>query len=252
MEPLSWSASRQRPTRPGVLLAQIAGLVSAPLQRRRARYCPAMTSDMTMNRVIHAAVRRDLARLESGLAAAHDGDTGRARQLETAFANLHRELTHHHRSEDDLVFPYVAQVDGVPALIEEMEDEHHAMAEALAETHAAMTAYASTGSAADAESARASVVRTQAVVDRHLTHEETEFEPLLRPHMETPEWKAIEKQLRPKSLGDTGSFMAWIQDGMTEESRTYLHSTIPRPVTFLLSKVAGRSYNRDVAPTWQA
>lgn len=37
-----------------------------------------MTGPMTMNRVIHAAVRRDLARLESALATASDGDLDRA------------------------------------------------------------------------------------------------------------------------------------------------------------------------------
>ena len=36
------------------------------------------------------------------------------------------------------------------------------------------------------------------------------------PHLETPEWKAVEKQLRPASLADSGRFMAWVQDGMPE------------------------------------
>jgi hypothetical protein len=46
--------------------------------------------------------------------------------------------------------------------------------------------------------------------------------------------------------------MAWIQDGMPEDARAHLRSTIPAPVTFLLSRVAGRSYYRDIAPAWQA
>lgn len=206
---------------------------------------------MTMNRVIHAAVRRDLARLQSALSSARDGDVARARQLEKAYANLQRELTQHHEGEDDLVFPYLAKVDGAPDLLKDMEEEHHAMAAALAETRTAMAAYASSGSAADAGSARESVGRTQAVVDQHLTHEENDLEPLLGPHLETPEWKAVEKRLRPKSPALTGRFMAWIQDGMTDDGRTYLRSTIPPPVTFLLSRLAGRSYHREIAPTWQ-
>jgi hemerythrin-like domain-containing protein len=207
---------------------------------------------MTMNRVIHAAVRRDINRLESALGSIRDGDVARARQLEAAYANLHRELTNHHEGEDDLIFPFAAKVNGAGDVLKAMDDEHHAMAAALAETRAAMTVLASTGSAADAKTARESVARTQAVVDRHLTHEENEFEPLLRPHMETSEWKAIEKQLRPKSIADTGNFLAWVQDGMTDDVRTYLHSTIPAPVTFLVSRLAGRTYNRDIAPVWQA
>jgi hypothetical protein len=125
------------------------------------------------------------------------------------------------------------------------------MADALAETRAAMARYASSGSAADAESARASVARTQAVVDRHLSHEEGDLEPLLMAHVETAEWKAIQKQLRPKSPVVTGKFLAWIQDGMSDDGRAYLRSTIPPPVTALLGRIGGRSYHRDIAPTWR-
>ena len=210
-----------------------------------------MAEMMTMNRVIHEAVRRDFARLEAALAAAPDGDLARARRLERAYANLHRELVQHHEGEDRIVFPYLATV-GIPSdLLTAMDDEHHAMANALGETREAVSAYASSGSAADAERARASVSRTRSVVDRHLDHEETELEPLLEPHLESEEWKAVEKRLRPKSLAVSGRFLAWIQDGMSNEGRSYLRGTIPPPVTAVLGRVAGRAYHRDVAPVWR-
>jgi hemerythrin-like domain-containing protein len=206
---------------------------------------------MTMNRVIHAAVRRDLTRLESALDAAPDGDRARARQLATAYANLHRELKHHHEGEDNNVFPFLARVEGATELVQVMEAEHQAMSDALAEAGTAMTAYASTGSASDAHAARDTLLRAHEVVERHLHHEETELEPLMLPHLESPEWKAVEKRLRPDSLADSGRWMAWVQDGMPDEERAYFRSTIPAPVTFLLSRVAGRSYYREVAPAWR-
>jgi hypothetical protein len=55
-----------------------------------------MTEPMTMNRLIHAAVRRDLDRLSAALERLPDGDRARAADLERAYANLRRELTHHH------------------------------------------------------------------------------------------------------------------------------------------------------------
>jgi hemerythrin-like domain-containing protein len=206
---------------------------------------------MTMNRVIHAAVRRDLTRLESALDAAPDGDRARARQLETAYANLQRELKHHHVGEDTHVFPFLARVEGANELVQVMEAEHEAMAAALSEAGTAMTAYASTGSASAAHAARDAVLRAHEVVERHLHHEETELEPLMLPHLESPDWKAVEKRLRPETLTDSGRWMAWVQDGMPDEERAYFRSTIPAPVTFLLSKVAGRSYYREVAPAWR-
>ncbi len=204
-----------------------------------------------MNRVIHAAVRRDLGRLESALATAPDGDRARARQLQVAYANLHDQLKHHHEGEDTHVFPFLATVEGATELVEVMETEHQAMADALAGAQTAMDTYASTGSAGDAHAAREAILTAHEVVERHLHHEENDLEPLLLPHLETPEWKAVEKQLRPASLTESGRFMAWVQDGMPDAERAYLRSAIPTPVTFLLSKLAGRSYHRDVAPAWQ-
>lgn len=203
-----------------------------------------------MNRVIHAAVRRDLARFESALAAAPDGDRARARQLQVAYAQLHEQLKHHHEGEDTHVFPFLARVDGATELVEVMETEHQAMADALAGARTAMDTYGSTGSAGDAHAAKDAIVGANEVVERHLRHEENDLEPLLLPHLETPEWKAVEKRLRPPSLAESGRFMAWVQDGMADEERTYLRATIPAPVTFLLSRLAGRSYYRDVAPAW--
>jgi hemerythrin-like domain-containing protein len=211
-----------------------------------------MSTTMTMNQVIHHAVRRDLERLESALAAAGDGDAARAGQLERAYANLQRELTHHHEGEDEFVFPFLATHGAAPELLKAMDDEHHAMAAALAETRAAMDAYPSSGSASDAEIARASVARTRAVVDRHLSHEENDLEPLLEPYLQTKQWKrTVEKRLRPSSLAATGSFLAWIQDGMTAEDRAYVRSRIPPPVSAVPGRAAGRGYHRDIAPTWQ-
>jgi len=204
---------------------------------------------MTMNRVIHAAVRRDLARLETALAAAPDGDMSRAAGLRRAYVNLNRELKHHHESEDRWVFPSMGRYLD-PELIEAMEVEHHAMAEALEETAVAMEKYAATASSADAADARASVLRTRAVVDRHLDHEENEFEPAVEPHLDSAEWKEVEKRLRRQPLGQVGPFMAWLQDGMEPHTRAYLRSTIPPPVLFLLGRVFGRAYHREIAPVW--
>ena len=205
---------------------------------------------MTMNRVIHGAVRRDLARLEAALAAAPDGDRARARELRNAYAFLQSELVRHHEGEDDLIFPMLVRVGADAGLIGEMEDEHHAMAEALQSTRAALERYADTGAAADAQQAHAEVVRAQEVVDRHLTHEERDLEPVMVAHAESDDWKAVEKQLRRQPPRVAGPFFAWIQDGMGPEEQAYLSGAVPAPVRSLMSRVFGRSYHREIAPVW--
>jgi hemerythrin-like domain-containing protein len=207
---------------------------------------------MTMNRLIHAAVRRDLERLSAALGDMRDDDRSRAQALERVFANLRRELTHHHEGEDTHIWPMLATAGVDPELLDAMEGEHHAMADALAETAAAMERVARSGSAADAAAARASVVRTQAVVERHLTHEETELEPHLHRYEHTPEWKAVEKTLSRQPPGVAGPFFAWLTDGMSAENRAYLRTQVPAPVVSVLAKVFGRRYSREIAPVWRS
>ena len=206
---------------------------------------------MTMNRLIHAAVRRDLDRLSAALGSFPEGDQTRARELDRAFVNLRRELTHHHEGEDTHIWPMLAGAGVDPGLLKTMEDEHHAMAGALSTTGAAMTAFALTGTAARAAAARESVERTRAVVEQHLRHEETELEPQLQPHLESAEWKAVEKKLSRQPPSVAGPFFAWLTDGMADDDKAFLRTQLPGPVVTVLAKLFGRSYYREVAPVWR-
>src|SRR3954468_7978473 len=150
---------------------------------------------MTMNRAIHAAVRRDLDRLEGALRALPDGDRDRVQQLGRAWKNFDEQLTEHHEKEDQLVWPTLLRLGVDPMLLKDMEDEHQQMAAALADTDAVMDRLTASASRADALAAAASVVTTREVVERHLKHEEDELEPELLKHVDTPEWKAVEKKL---------------------------------------------------------
>ena len=211
-----------------------------------------MTETMTMNRVIHAAVRRDLTRLETALAAFPDGDAERAAALRRAQTYLRDELTRHHVGEDTLIWPMLASVGVDQALLTTMESEHHAMAESLTTLDAAMERLVAEPTAASAAAARTVVADTREVVDQHLAHEERDLEPVLLPHLDSPEWHAVEKQLRKAPPRVAGEFFAWIQDGQGEAEATYLRATVPAPVVLVLSRVFGRGYHRHVAPVWRA
>ena len=58
-----------------------------------------------MNKVIHAAVRRDLDRFRRALDGFTDGDRGRATELERAWANFDAQLTEHHEGEHEIAWP---------------------------------------------------------------------------------------------------------------------------------------------------
>ena len=206
---------------------------------------------MTMNRVIHGAVRRDLDRLTVALDRFPDGDLPRAQGLERAFANLREQLTIHHEGEDTYLLPMLAGAGVDADLLQAMESEHAAMSTALAESDQAMATLARSGASTDAAAARAGLAGTTDVVERHLSHEEAELEPALVPLLESPEWKAVEKKLRRQPPGVAGRFFAWVTDGMGNAERAYFRATVPPPVTYVLAHTFGRGYYREVAPVWQ-
>jgi DUF438 domain-containing protein len=205
----------------------------------------------TMNQVIHAAVRRDLARLASALGAAPDGDRARAADLNRAWGQLYDQLRHHHEQEDTLLFPAFARA-GIPSgLIETMESEHQVMVSALQDVDAALSSYAASGSAADAATAREQVTTASVVVERHLAHEEAELEPALLSHEDDPVVREAMKAVRKQPPGQIGWFVEWLRDGASAEALAALDATIPRPVQKVFGTVFGRGYRTTIAPVWR-
>ena len=174
-----------------------------------------------MNQIIHAAVRRDVARTGQALRRLDDGDADRARQIQTAWRNLVRELTHHHEAEDELLWPFL-QARGVElSLLEEMEAEHVAMKSALASVSASLEALVAEPTAANATAAVDEVDRAELVING------------------------------PASFVDAANAVAWMDDGAGARERTALRSHIPGPVVAVLTKLVARRYNREVAPVWR-
>ena len=61
----------------------------------------------------------------------------------------------------------------------------------------------------------------------------------------------VEKRLRRLPPGVAGRFFAWVTDGMGDAERACFRATVPPPVTFVLTRVFGRRYTREVAPVWR-
>ena len=206
---------------------------------------------MSMNQIIHAAVRRDVSRTEHALRALREGDAARARQLQAAWRNLVRELTHHHESEDELIWPFLISRGFSAELMAVMEEEHVAMKRALAGAERAIDEVVAEPTVSRAQAAADTVSRSSAVINDHLEHEENDVEPLLARFEDDAEWKALAKKLRPAAITDAGSALAWMQDGAGESELAALRSTIPAPVVLVMTRVFGRRYAREVAPTWR-
>lgn len=204
-----------------------------------------------MNQIIHAAVRRDVARTEVALRAMRDGDAERARQIQTAWRNLVRELTHHHEAEDEHLWPFLQSRGVELSLLQTMEAEHVAMKTALGSVSGSIEALVAAPTAANAAAAADEVSRAETVINGHLEHEERDVEASLGDLEDDPEFKELAKKLRPASIVDAANALAWMQDGAGERERTALRSTIPGPVVTVLTALLGRRYRREVAPVWR-
>jgi hemerythrin-like domain-containing protein len=220
----------------------------------KARMRPArveFVAEMSMNKVIHGAVRRDISRFLDALDTFAQGDRDRAEQLATAWANFDDQLTRHHEGEHEVAWPALEAIGVSGELIGQMDEEHDRLARALAATRDAIAALSSSASAADADAAREAVATLQAVAVEHLEHEEAELEPIYLTKRDDPAIKSMNRQFRKVSPPVAGTFFAWISDGATPGERATIKSNVPGPVLAIIGGVFGRKYRREVASVWR-
>lgn len=210
-----------------------------------------MTSPLSFNQVIHHAVLRDLARIEKGLRALTDGDTKRAGEIARTWDHFRFELTHHHEGEDDLIWPYLKSLGIDATLVDTMATEHEELAAALDAAGTTIDGVRGSGSAVAAAGAADAVASAEKVIRHHLEHEENDLEPLMAPHVDSPEFKAVEKQLRKRmSTKEAGWFFAWLHDGAGPDDLAMLGAMMPAPIMLMITKGFGRGYSKEIAPLW--
>ncbi|MEU8223568.1 hemerythrin domain-containing protein [Kribbella sp. NPDC048915] len=207
--------------------------------------------EMSMNKAIHAAVRRDLDRFLDALERFQDGDRGRAEQLATAWQNFDAQLTRHHEGEHEIAWPALERLGVSPELLAQLDSEHATMATALASTRTAMGTLRRTATAADAASARTAMQELQRVTIEHLDHEEAEIEPVYLQNEGSPELKAMGREFAKVTPSEGGTFFAWALDGASPAESAAITGTVPKPVLTVIAGLFGRTYRKTVAPTWR-
>ena len=206
---------------------------------------------MSMNKVIHAAVRRDLDRFCRALDAFTDGDRERASALHRAWENFDAQLTEHHEGEHEIAWPALKAIGIAEPTIASFDAEHEQMAVDLATAGEAMAALRRTATRADAEVAATAMERLQTTTVTHLDHEEEQTESALTAHEGDPALKEMGRKFgRRVGLSRAGTFFAWVQDGATPEQRSALVAEVPRPVLAVIGGIFGRRYRAEVAPVW--
>jgi len=206
---------------------------------------------MSMNKVIHCAVRRDLRRFRTALEKFSDGDKARAAALHRAWQNFDAQLTDHHEGEHEIAWEGLKAVGVDQATIDGFDHEHELMAADLATTRAAMEKLAGSASKADADAAGLAMAQLETTTNTHLDNEEETSEPVYQKEHDHPAIKEMGKKFSRRSgIGKAGEFMAWLEDGATAEEKAGLRGSVPGPVVTIIGGIFGRKYRKEVAPVW--
>lgn len=205
-----------------------------------------MSAEMSLNRVIHGAVRRDLTRFATALAHFPSGDRPRAIRLGTAWTYFYDELHHHHHGEHDIVWATLQGLGADPILLETFDAEHAALSDALDAADRTFTALAADPSSANVGLAADAVAELSRVAETHLAHEESELEPFLSQRYGAPELKAMGRRLARRAPLKNADFLAWVQNGASPDERAALRSEIPPPVVDVFTRLGVR-YRRIAA-----
>jgi Hemerythrin HHE cation binding domain len=209
-------------------------------------------AEMSMNKAIHGAFRRDLTRFITALSSFPPGDVARGNQLAAAWFNFDDQLTQHHTGEHEIAWPVLVAVGASPSLLATMDAEHDSMAAAIVEVRAAVPALKRTASIDDVSRALTAFERLQAVTVAHLEHEEAELEPVYLEKKDTPEIKAMGRAFGKVNPARGGRFFAWVTDGASPEEMAAITRDVPGPVFAIIGGVFGRGYRKNIAPVWKS
>ena len=209
-------------------------------------------AEMSMNKAIHGAFRRDLGRFTRALESFKPGDADRSARLAAAWTQLDDQFTRHHTGEHEIAWPALTAVGVSPELLATFDNEHDAMAAALTETNKAFTGLERNPEQEQIQAARDAVRQLESVVVPHLDHEEKELEPVYFAKKDTPEIKAMGRAFGKVGPAAGGQFFAWLTDGASPDELAAIKASVPGPVLTIMSGVWGRSYRKNIASVWSS
>jgi hemerythrin-like domain-containing protein len=203
-----------------------------------------------MNRLIHAGLRRDLNRMGHVLQEplSHERREALGRRIAWLVEFLH----HHHRGEEEAIWPRALHKrPELGVLVQEMEVEHDALSAAADGLRDAAAAYAEDGS----ESTRLALIDAVEAMRHaclpHLEHEESVAVPQLVQILDDREWAQVDKDFRRNvSLKDLGWIAMWVLDDLDPQDARVLLSELPGPVLRFMTWRWGPPYDREASLAW--
>ncbi|MET7708300.1 hemerythrin domain-containing protein [Micromonospora sp. NPDC005413] len=160
-------------------------------------------------RINHRTMRADtrrLADLSAGVAAGHiTYDRRRAKALRTYVWLLCAGIHHHHRMEDEVLWPVLERSAAAEIDLRDLSDDHAALDPVLDEARASVDDLVSVFTSGDpaqgqvrASAGRLAAILAQLrdVLDEHIEEEERLIFPVIRRYVSVADWVTVERAVR--------------------------------------------------------
>jgi hemerythrin-like domain-containing protein len=207
--------------------------------------------DQTGMYVMHHALRRDLDHVQRAVRGTPVDDVSTWRLLQRRWGRFAEILHHHHRVEDESMWPLLLQhvADDPPGqeLLHAMEAEHARMDPALAACAAAFAAMVDHPCEEHRADLAGRVAATHETLLAHLAHEETETLPLLQRTLSTEEFAQCEKAAeRAYPLRMVPFLLPWAMDGLPPDAKQRMLG-VAGPVYAVALRLLDGRYRRGEA-----
>jgi len=212
---------------------------------------PADTSTM---RIVHSALRRDLAHAQTALTEPPYPDRAQRAALSAHLGWLLGFLHHHHEAEDDYLYPMVRAANpGAAALLTDMAADHNAIQTAMAAAERAAELY---GRSADARAELAAELGAlSGVLLPHLRREEDDMMPVVSASITEQQWRDWEQTAAkppPRELPFTAN---WLMDSLDAGDNAVVAALIRRgagPVgRWIVTNILVRGYRKAMFRCWR-
>jgi len=211
-------------------------------------------ADTRMMGIVHAAFRRDLARVRLTLTAAPAPQGDRRQAVAAQIIWLMDRLHAHHQTEDDGLWPLIRRRNpGAAGLLEAMETEHRAIVPAIEALTVATQNYRRS---APGDNARLELIHAldtlTGVLLPHLDREVAEAMPVVAQTLSARDWEAWNKQANVKGepLRELGLEGHWLIDEIDPEGYQVVADQVPAVPRFILLHAFARPYERRRDAWW--
>jgi hemerythrin-like domain-containing protein len=215
---------------------------------------PNAPADTRLMGIIHEALRRDLRRARTALAATPPPIAEQRQAIARHLQWMMRFLHAHHGTEDGGLYPMVLERNpAAAALIGQMNADHEAIAPGVERVEAAAASYWRGDTDGQREGLLDALDDLEETLLPHLRREEDEMMPVVSSTItegELRRWDEVEN-VKPKSLAQLGREGHWLLDGLDADQRDLVVHLVPPVPRFVLVHGFARAYRRHTAACWR-